>query len=444
VFCFGRLLLIISRLFVISRVNLQSNMRASSALVLCFAIALCSADEFIDIVVDSFASQPFIHKWKRSFGSGHAALTLRKDWRGHLKQARDDLGLGGVRYHGIFDDDMGPVVTLAPNGSHVYNFTLIDSTWDYLLANGVKPIVELSFMPAVLANCSWHGHCPVNPINCTGYWCTQCSKGVLDPPFNLPAPPCHSLEFHYQGIKQMPYNNDYSGWYNLVKATVAHAVQRYGLKEVQGWNFEVWNELWGMKWPTDYMALYNSSARAIKAVDPSLQVGGPATAGLDKLTDFVDACFAADIPFDFVSSHHVSTNAAQPCILVCLLDSALRVLLQYPTDGKNGEGPDACPSGAAWDPTCYSKQVISSRNTVEVPFFLTEYNVGCCLGFQQHDDSSAAAFIFRAVGELNEALDLYSYWTFTVSVCVCVCVCVCVYSYWTFTVSASGRRVQNF
>ena len=40
-------------------------------------------------------------------GSGHAALTVREDWQTHLKQAVRDLGLAGVRYHGIFDDDMG-------------------------------------------------------------------------------------------------------------------------------------------------------------------------------------------------------------------------------------------------------------------------------------------------------------------------------------------------
>ena len=59
-----------------------------------------------------------------------------------------------------------------------------------------------------------------------------------------------------------------------------------------------------------------------KAVDKSLKVGGPATAGLECLQNFTSACKAANIPYDFVSSHH------------------------YPTDGKNGKtGPDGCPKG---------------------------------------------------------------------------------------------------
>ena len=102
--------------------------------------------------------------------------TLRDDWQLHLKQARDELGLGGVRYHvsvrrglhvrsahsslactlaafhswsvcapttqGIFDDDMG--VVTAPRQ---YNWTLIDQSWDYQVALGLTPVVELSFMP---------------------------------------------------------------------------------------------------------------------------------------------------------------------------------------------------------------------------------------------------------------------------------------------------------
>ena len=85
---------------------------------------------------------PFEHKWKRSFGSGHSALTLRDDWRSQLTQATQELGLQGVRYHGLFDDDMGPVVELSSSGDYVYNWTLIDSTWDFLKSRGVSPPVS--------------------------------------------------------------------------------------------------------------------------------------------------------------------------------------------------------------------------------------------------------------------------------------------------------------
>ena len=72
------------------------------------------------------------HTWKRSFGSGHAALGLRQDWLGQLKQARDELGLVGVRQHGLFDDDMGPVVT----GHRTYNFSSIERLWGSMVDMG--------------------------------------------------------------------------------------------------------------------------------------------------------------------------------------------------------------------------------------------------------------------------------------------------------------------
>ena len=330
------------------------------------AIALSALPVRVD--VDTLApTTPFEHRWKRSFGSGHAALTLRPDYRAHLKMAREQLGLQGVRYHGLFDDDMGPVVRL-DGGRPVYNFTALFSTWDYMLSIGVRPIVELSFMPAWLANCSWDG-------------------GGIDwhgPPVGPPgAPKCRAHTFAYAGISAPPAGDDYAPWYALVRATVSAAVGRYGLPEIQRWSFEVWNELWGMPFPDQYMQLYNASSAAVKSVHPSIKVGGPATAGLGHVKDFADAATEQGLQFDFVSTHH------------------------YPSD-------PSCPRNEDWDPDCFSRDVLASRASVAAhPFYLTEYNVGCCLGYSQHDTPAAAAFVFRQVGALVDHLDVMSYWTFT-------------------------------
>ena len=170
--------------------------RMAAAFALLALAIPCSAVPLVEVGVDAATSSgtTFDHRWKLSFGSGHASLTLRSDWREHLRQAVTDLGLSGVRYHGLFDDDMG--VITAPG---VYNWSSIDSTWDFLLSLNVRPIVELSFMPAFVANCSWHGHCPADPVGCEGYWCTQCNgHGAVGPVVNPTAPACTRLEFHYQ------------------------------------------------------------------------------------------------------------------------------------------------------------------------------------------------------------------------------------------------------
>ena len=91
----------------------------------------------------------------------------------------------------------------------------------------------------------------------------------------------------YQGVRSIP--KDWDDWRHMVQGAVGMAVKTFGISEVQKWRFEVWNELWGMSGGVTqpctsdpcigghYMALYNASAVAIKAVDPSLKVGGPAT-----------------------------------------------------------------------------------------------------------------------------------------------------------------------
>lgn len=88
--------------------------------------------------------------WQTSVGSGHAKLGLRTDWQIQLMQLNHDTKIRGVRFHGTFDDDMGPVVYEADDGAIKYNWTLVDSLYDAILRANVKPIIELSFMPRVL------------------------------------------------------------------------------------------------------------------------------------------------------------------------------------------------------------------------------------------------------------------------------------------------------
>ena len=131
-------------------------------------------------------------------------------------------------------------------------------------------VVELSFMPAWLANCTWHGY-----------------DSGSSPAFPKPVNPggngsCKTGNF-YSGANQQPQN--WEDWYDLVFALASHAVERYGIEVVKQWRFEVWNEFWGMPFSgnkTDYspyMRLYNASAHAIKNVHPDLQVGGPSSNG---------------------------------------------------------------------------------------------------------------------------------------------------------------------
>merc|ERR1712137_1282328 len=167
----------------------------------------------------------FPHFWKRCVGSGHMLLGTRSDWQAHLKRAKDELGFVGIRGHGLLDDDM----SVMPRKGQ-YEFFNVDTVFDFLQTIGVKPVVELSFMPYALVGCA--------PENC--------SYAFRDNP-------------GYKGLSMPP--KDFGEWEELIKTLAQHLVDRYGLDEVVSWHFEVWNELWGMDFPHPYMDLYASSAK---------------------------------------------------------------------------------------------------------------------------------------------------------------------------------------
>jgi len=337
----------------------------------------------VSVVVDFAAvATPFPPFWKRSFGSGHAALTLRPDWRAQLRQAVRDLGLQGVRFHGLLGDDMGPVVS-APR---TYNFSLIFDTWDFQLDLGLVPIVELSFMPAVLANCTWTGPRPHSGPGGAND-ATPPAPAVVNPG-HAPCP----ATMAYRAVALPP--SSWEDWHHLVRALVQAAAARYGAGEVRKWSWEVWNELWGMPFPAQYMALYNATVAAVKGVDARFRVGGPATSQLSGelggVPAFVNESRRRGLPFDFVSTHF------------------------YPASGvRSAFRP--CAGGDEWDPSCFAAQMARLREAVPTgtPLYLTEYNAGCCLAYAGHDTSEAAAFAMRAVGELAGVVDVLSWWTFS-------------------------------
>ena len=95
-------------------------------------------------------SRALPHFWEHTVGSGHAPLALRADWQHQLRQCHEQLGFRHVRFHDIFSDDMG---TLMDEQNHLlYSFFNADQICDFLLSIGMKPFVELSFMPSTLSS----------------------------------------------------------------------------------------------------------------------------------------------------------------------------------------------------------------------------------------------------------------------------------------------------
>src|SRR5271167_1387034 len=105
-----------------------------------------------EVVIDASApAHPFPHFWEQMFGSGRAILSLRDSYRRDLRDVKQATGFEYVRFHAIFHDEVG-LYDEDASGNPIYNFSYVDRIYDGLLQNGVRPFVELSFMPKKMAD----------------------------------------------------------------------------------------------------------------------------------------------------------------------------------------------------------------------------------------------------------------------------------------------------
>ena len=298
------------------------------------------------------ATTPLPHFWEHTVGSDHAPVALRADWQRQLKRAHAELGFRYVRFHGLLSDDMGTVVR---NGRELlYSFFNADQVFDFLLSIGMKPFVELSFMPGALASGD---------------------KTV----------------FSYQANVTPPKN--YHQWAKLIDRLVSHWVERYGHEEASEWFFEVWNEpnlrtFWSGS-QSDYFHLYRDTAEAIKQVSPALKVGGPATAKGEWIDDFLDFCERRKVPADFISTHY------------------------YPNDGFERDGETELQLFKSQRGIMREAAQNTRSHSRNRPVYFTEWNSSSNPSDPLRDESYAAAFAASTIMEANGLVDGYSFWTFS-------------------------------
>ena len=297
--------------------------------------------------------KPFPHFWEHTVGSGHALLALRADWQAQMLRCHEELGFQHVRFHALLSDDVGTLV--CAEEKLVYSFFNADRIIDFLLSIGMRPFVELSFMPETLSS----GNATV---------------------------------FHYRANVTPP--RDYEKWAILIQKLVAHWVERYGIAQVRGWFFEVWNEP-NLKafWPTsqkNYFKLYRYTVNAIKSVDGLLKVGGPATANNQWIPEFLSFCKKNSLSVDFVSTHH------------------------YPTDAFGKPGADTETQLQNMPTGIMKKQARAARaESGDLPLYYTEWNISSNPRDPLHDGPFAAAFITKIIMEARGLVQGYSFWTFS-------------------------------
>ena len=230
-----------------------------------------------------------IYSW---FGYDESNFTTMKYGRQLLTELHDLSPVPVyVRAHHLFTSGNGVpdlkwsssnVYTLDAASKPVYDFTILDQIFDAYRDAGVRPMVELGFMPEAMASGTDPYHQPY-PKTVAG--------SVQSPP------------------------KDFAQWGELVRRFTAHLVERYGQDAVATWYFEVWNEPDIRYWqgtPEQYLKLYDYSVAAVREELPNAKVGGPATTGggATFLANFLKHCAndksaatGEPIPLDFISFH---------------------------------------------------------------------------------------------------------------------------------------------
>ena len=299
-------------------------------------------------------------------GTGRMGLALHQEYLEELTRAQELAHFAHIRGHGLFCDDMAiyQPYTDAQGVTHEhYCFTYLDRVMDSYLKLGLRPFLELGFMPAKMAS----------GTQTIFYW-----AGNVTPPADM------------------------GKWTAMVKATLAHLRDRYGEKEVSSWPCEVWNEpnlvnFWENADKQKYLELYAATAKAVKEVLPDMRVGGPAICGgagsQEWVDDFLRFCRDNRLPLDFVTRHaymgQQTVKAGRYTYHdMCAVEDTLREMR------RTREIIDSYPEYRGME--------------MHITEFNTSYNPLCPI----HDTNLNAAYIAGLLACLGDVAASYSYWTF--------------------------------
>ncbi|MBP5606302.1 MAG: xylan 1,4-beta-xylosidase, partial [Ruminiclostridium sp.] len=296
-------------------------------------------------------------------GTGRTGLALTEEYLKQLEMVQKEIGFRFIRGHGLFSDDVAIYHEYEENGETKveYNYTYIDRIFDSYLKLGIRPFLELGFMPEKLAS----------GTQTIFYW-----KGNVTPP------------------------KDYTKWTDMVVSLLKHLRARYG-DDVLGWNIEVWNEpnlpgFWKGADMQEYFKLFRETFLAIKAYDKRFKVGGPAICGVvdeEWMRAFLDFCRENKLSPDFISRHHYTVELPER---------------EGHYDYSRIQSPDQQIGKLQ-----LTRDIVDSYEEYkDLPIHITEYNTSYTPRGVIHDTNFNAAYIAEQLSRLGDMNESYSYWTF--------------------------------
>ena len=296
-------------------------------------------------------------------GTGRLGLALTEEYLKELAFVQEMIGFSFIRGHGLFSDDVSIYHEYEENGETKveYNYTYIDRIFDSYLKLGIRPYLELGFMPYKLAS----------GTQTIFYW-----KGNTTPP------------------------KDYKMWTDMVVALLDHLRKRYG-EEVLEWPIEVWNEpnlpgFWFKADMDEYFKLFKETFLAIKKADPRFKVGGPAICGVrdaEWIEAFLKFCKKEGIKPDRITRHHYT--------------------VEFPERIGHYDYSKLEDQEMRFDNLKSTRDIVDSFEEFKgTPIHLTEFSTSYTPKGVIHDTNINAAYLARQLSRLGDVNEAYSYWTF--------------------------------
>ncbi len=272
----------------------------STGLFVCQRAARCNdANPFhVDIHIDASETKGNLRAIWRFFGADEPNYATMKDGQRLLAEL-GELRPGEIyfRQHNLLTSGDGTpalkwgstnVYSEDAAGRPKYDWTIVDGIFDGLLARGVRPYVEIGFMPHAMST---------KPDPYRHEWRPGFDYGKIMTGWRYPP-------------------KDYAKWGELAYQWTKHCVDRYGPEEVRKWYWETWNEANAPYWggtPDEFFKLHDFAVAGVRRALPEARVGGPDVAGDggEFTRNFLQHCLNGaneatgrrGTPLDFISFH---------------------------------------------------------------------------------------------------------------------------------------------
>lgn len=307
-----------------------------------------------------------LHTWKCFTSVGKAKELLYADIQAELTSLQKMVGFRYIKFHGIFSDDMF-VYSEDKEGNPVFCFSYIDKVLDFLLSTGLKPLIQLSFMPAALAK---------DPDRTTfGF--------ITSPPKKL------------------------ASWTRLVKEFTLHLLDTYGREEVISWPFCVWNEpdtpnMFAFEDTEFFYRFYQVTWQTVKELAPEIAFGTPSSYFIPQdgfrnfFEDFLPWCDENHCKPDFINTHFYGTeftpNAVAPLGMqgTLTLSSNENLFQRFVKD---------------------IRAMAKEQNLSNVPIYLTEWNSSPSHCDFLADTCFKSCYLIKNILENYDKLNSFGYWT---------------------------------